>query len=100
MNGVVEIEALAELKQRLDEIEVQGVRPIRADELEVLLMAAKNDSVQVAFRLDQELLKRLDKQAQRMTEEQPGVEFTRSTVVRLLLLRGLDELEAKRGGKK
>lgn len=96
--GVVEIGALAELKQRLDEIEEQGVRPIQADELEVLLMG-KNETVQVAFRLDQELLTRLEKQAQRMAQETQGVSFTRSDVVRILLIKGLDELDAKRGKK-
>jgi hypothetical protein len=46
-----------------------------------------------AFRLNESLLKRLDKYAQRLTEE-TGLPASRADVVRLLLTRGLDVAEA------
>ena len=45
-----------------------------------------------AFRLDEALLKRLDRHAARLAE-QTGLPVTRADVVRLLLTRGLDEQE-------
>ena len=51
---------------------------------------------QTAFRLPTELLGRLDRYAERLREEQPGISITRADVVRLLLTRSLDEAEARR----
>src|SRR5262245_10281892 len=48
---------------------------------------------QTAFRLPTELLERLDAYVARLRAEQPGVTFSRADVVRLLLTRGLDEIE-------
>ncbi len=48
------------------------------------------DTEQVAFRLPTSLVKRLDDYAGRMAKEQPGMTFTRTDVVRVLLVRGLD----------
>jgi hypothetical protein len=45
-----------------------------------------------AFRLEASLLKRLDKYADRLSQE-TGLPASRADVVRLLLLRGLDEVE-------
>lgn len=50
----------------------------------------------VAFRLDVTLLARLDAHAARMSAATPGVTFTRSDVVRVLLLQGLDTAEGAR----
>ena len=48
---------------------------------------------QVAFRLPIDLLKRIDKHAERMRDLQPGVNVTRTDVVRMLLTRALDHLD-------
>ena len=49
-----------------------------------------------AFRLEEALLKRLDKYAERMSKE-TGLPATRADVVRLLLTRGLAEAEQEAG---
>lgn len=48
---------------------------------------------QTAFRLPTLLLERLDRYAERLRLEQPGLTISRADVVRLLLTRGLDQLE-------
>jgi len=48
---------------------------------------------QVAFRLPVDLLKRIDKHAERMRDQQPGVNVTRTDVVRMLLTRALDHVD-------
>ncbi|MDZ7842609.1 MAG: hypothetical protein U5R46_17560 [Gammaproteobacteria bacterium] len=59
---------------------------------------------QVAFRLDEDLLDRVDAYAEQMTQDTPGVQFTRVDAVRFLLTHALDELEKgparKRSNKK
>lgn len=59
---------------------------------------------QVAFRLDEDLLDRVDTYAEQMTQDTPGVQFTRVDAVRFLLTLALDELEKgparKRSNKK
>lgn len=50
---------------------------------------------QVAFRLNEELLDRVDAYADQMTHETPGVEFSRVDAVRFLLTHALDELEKR-----
>jgi hypothetical protein len=45
-----------------------------------------------AFRLEESLLKRLDRYAERLTKE-TGLPATRADVVRLLLMRGLEAAE-------
>ena len=58
-------------------------------------MPRKNKPAQVvAFRLDAELLGRIDAHAERMSDTTPGVTFTRVDAVRALLTRALDEIEA------
>lgn len=47
-----------------------------------------------AFRLEESLLKRLDKHADRLSKE-TGLPVSRADVVRLLLLRGLDAAEQR-----
>jgi hypothetical protein len=49
-----------------------------------------------AFRLDESLLKRLDRYAERLSKE-TGLPATRADVVRLLLTRGLDAMEQESG---
>lgn len=53
----------------------------------------KETTTQVAFRLPDGLLKRLDRHVERMTAENPGLEFTRADAVRSLLTRALDAVE-------
>jgi hypothetical protein len=47
----------------------------------------------VAFRLDNELLKRVDAYAKRLEEQTPGIRLARTDAIRAILLRGLAELE-------
>ncbi|HEX8108006.1 MAG TPA: hypothetical protein VF516_09780, partial [Kofleriaceae bacterium] len=59
---------------------------------------------QVAFRLPDSLIARLDRHVDRMTTEHPGLDFTRADAVRSLLTRALDQIEGssaptKRGGR-
>lgn len=69
---------------RIDAIEIQAIPLIGG-----ILMATK----QVAFRLDEDLLDRVDAYADRMTRETPGVQFSRVDAVRFLLTHALDELD-------
>ena len=48
---------------------------------------------QVAFRLPLELVERLDAFAARMEKESPGLRITRADAARLLLTRGLDDVD-------
>jgi len=62
----------------------------------------KEGTTQVAFRLPDSLIARLDRHAERLSKEHPGLEFTRVDAVRTLLTVALDEAEAsdkRRGGK-
>ena len=58
---------------------------------------------QVAFRFPAELVERLDRYAQRMGAEMPGLKFSRADAVRVLLERGLEETglgAGPKGGKR
>ena len=65
---------------------------------------AKEPTTQVAFRLPDSLIARLDLHVERMGKEHPGLDFSRADAVRSLLTRALDEIEGssaptKRGGR-
>ncbi|HEX7837724.1 MAG TPA: ribbon-helix-helix domain-containing protein [Kofleriaceae bacterium] len=65
---------------------------------------AKEPTTQVAFRLPDSLIARLDRHVERMGKEHPGLDFSRADAVRSLLTRALDEIEGssaptKRGGR-
>ncbi|MDQ3298953.1 MAG: ribbon-helix-helix domain-containing protein [Myxococcota bacterium] len=60
---------------------------------------AKESTTQVAFRLPDSLIERLDRHVKRMDAENPGLEFNRADAVRSLLTRALDTLEPKRSAK-
>ncbi len=47
----------------------------------------------VAFRLENELIKRIDAFAKRLEDERPGLKVARVDAVRVLLLRALGEIE-------
>lgn len=49
----------------------------------------------VAFRLSAEILKRLDAKVARMEASNPGLTFTRTDAVRVLLLKSLDAEEVE-----
>ena len=51
---------------------------------------------QVAFRLDEKLIKRVDAYAKRMGDVAPGVDFTRADAVRFLLTHALNDLETRK----
>ncbi len=52
---------------------------------------------QTAFRLSSALIAKLDRIADRLTEERPGLAVTRADVVRMLLTRAVEEEEADHG---
>ena len=55
----------------------------------------KNDPMPVVpFRLPAELVRRLDRYAERLRKEQPGLRATRTDAVRVLLTEALDRKEA------
>lgn len=54
---------------------------------------ANEPTKQVAFRLPESLVERLDGYAAELSRAQPGIEFTRADAVRLLLTRALDSAE-------
>jgi len=49
----------------------------------------------IPFRLPVDLIKRLDKHAERMQAEQPGLQVTRADALRVLLTDALDRAEAR-----
>jgi hypothetical protein len=51
---------------------------------------ANDPTTQVAFRLPDSLIARLDRHVERMTKEHPGLDFSRADAVRSLLTRALD----------
>lgn len=61
---------------------------------------AKEPTTQVAFRLPDSLIGRLDRHVERMNGANPGLEFTRTEAVRSLLTRALDEIEGAKRGRK
>lgn len=62
----------------------------------------KEPTTQVAFRLPDTLIERLDAHAERLNRQHPGLEFTRVDAARTLLTMALDEVESadkRRGGR-
>ena len=94
------IMAHPELTGPRDEDNVQAwVSTLTTDE-ETTMAKEKEPTTQVAFRLPDSLIKRLDQHVARMDADNPGLTFARVDAVRLLLTRALDQVEgAKRGGK-
>ncbi len=54
----------------------------------------------VAFRLENELLKRIDVYAKRLEGATPGLKLGRADTVRILLARGLSVVEGPEGSRK
>jgi len=54
-------------------------------------------TTQVAFRLPNTMLERVDEHVQRMNEANPGLEFSRVDAVRTLLARALSDVEREAG---
>lgn len=61
---------------------------------------AKEPTTQLAFRLPDNLIKRLDRHVARMTAANPGLEITRVAAVRSLLTSALDQAEAAAGKRR
>ena len=61
-------------------------------------MTKQPKTIQVAFRLEPELVARLDKHAERMTQAMPGLTFSRVDALKALVVPALDA--AERGTKK
>lgn len=53
----------------------------------------EKDPFQIHFRLPKEIAKRVDKHIQRLCEQTPGLEFSRTDAVLTLIARGLDAVE-------
>jgi hypothetical protein len=69
----------------------------RGWEREVEEAMADEKNPPLVIRLPADLRARIDKYGERLKREQPGPEWNRSDVVRLLLARALDAAEPKRG---
>ena len=54
-------------------------------------------TTQIAVRLTDRLLARIDRHAKRLGKEQRGVQFNRTDAVKDLLVRALDAVENKEG---
>lgn len=54
----------------------------------------------VAFRLENELLKRIDAYAKQVEEQNPGLKLARVDAVRMLLVRALDAVEQAQASAK
>jgi len=61
---------------------------------------SKERGTQLAFRLPEELVERIDTHVKRLGRDNPGLDFTRTDAVRSLLVRALDDVEAGDKGKK
>jgi hypothetical protein len=55
----------------------------------------REPTTQVAFRLADRLLSRVDRHAKRLADEHPGLQFSRADAVRDLLTRALDTTDRK-----
>jgi len=58
-------------------------------------MAYESPARQVYVRLDDATLARIDRFAEHLAAEQPGLKLTRSDAMRVLIYRALDQLEAE-----
>jgi hypothetical protein len=57
-------------------------------------MAEKTKTIQVAFRLPENLLERIDAYARRLSEAAPGLTITRADAARMLMTKALDAEES------
>ncbi len=53
-------------------------------------MACESQPKQIYVRLDDELLDRVDRYAERLAQQQPGLKPSRSDAIRILLYKGLE----------
>ena len=72
-----------------------GAKPSYTD-----TMGKKTTTELVAFRLDEDLIKKLDAYAASVAAANPGLKPTRTDAVRMLLLQALETATAKRKGKR
>lgn len=60
----------------------------------------KDDKVRVAFRWSPDLVKRIDAYAERVRADMPGLAFTQTEAVRVLLEKALALVEEEATGRK
>ena len=60
----------------------------------------EREQVRVAFRWDARLVDRIDAYAERVRADMPGLAFTRTEAVRVLLEKALATVEAEQGAKR
>lgn len=53
-------------------------------------------TLQVAFRLPEDLIARVDRHVLRMNGDNPGLKFSRADAVRSLLTRALDQIDGSK----
>ncbi len=102
MKKPVDWAGVARARRRLDEIKdahPELVGPVDTEQWVDILAKGEvmAETQQTAFRLPIDLLNRLDKYAKRLEQASPGLTVTRADVVRMLLSRGLDQVEDPRG---
>ena len=61
------------------------------------MKSKKRPQTQTAFRLPPDLVAKLDRIADRLSAERPGIPITRADVVRMLLTRAVAEEETRHG---
>jgi hypothetical protein len=62
-------------------------------------MGEDEGKTRVTFRWDPDLVERIDAYAQRVREDMPGLTFTRTEAVRVLLEKALAAVESETGGR-
>lgn len=67
-------------------MQVHTIRPVPSE-----------PTTQIAVRLTDRLLARIDRHAKRLGKEQRGVQYNRTDAVRDLLVRALDAVESREG---
>ncbi|MBA3461077.1 MAG: hypothetical protein H0T46_14025 [Deltaproteobacteria bacterium] len=65
--------------------------------MNTIVAVPQEPTTQVAVRLTDRLLSRIDRHAKRLGKEQRGVEFNRTDAIKDLLARALNIVESKEG---
>ncbi len=98
--ALARLDALAERFPRLRSPDArERLARALADEAATPMENLTMPTVQVAFRLDPELVDWIDSEAERITTEQPGMKVTRVDVVRMILTRAKDAAKPRRKGR-
>ncbi len=99
MKKPVDLRAVTQARRNLKALKVaypELVGPSRIGQwIGILEKDQTMETQQTAFRLPVELLKRLDRHVRHLQEESPGMTFTRTDVIRMMLTKFLDDAEEK-----